>query len=112
MGPPNVDSFGGEMRERKSLKEGEVGGWVMGREIENSWPGNPKFTCFACMQPKLKSAFSYEMGLLHLSVHSLQNLRAPSGPLPYIFKASCMHEWIWVCCCSINLASREKVSVP
>ena len=37
--------------------------------------------------PKLKSAFSYEMGLLHLSVHSLQNLHAPSGPLPYIFKA-------------------------
>ena len=28
----------------------------------------------------LLSAFSYEMGLLHLSMHSLQNLRAPSGP--------------------------------
>ena len=38
--------------------------------------------------PKLKSAFSYEMGQLHLSVHSLQNLRAPSGLLPYTFKAS------------------------
>ena len=36
----------------------------------------------------LKSAFSYEMGLLHLSVHSLQNLCVPSGPLPYIFKAT------------------------
>ena len=27
------------------------------------------------------------MGLLHLSVHFLQNIRAPSGPLPYIFNA-------------------------
>ena len=26
---------------------------------------------------ELKSAFSYEMGLLHLSVHSLQNLCVP-----------------------------------
>ena len=32
--------------------------------------------------PKLKSAFSYEMDL---SVHSLQNLRAESGPLPYTY---------------------------
>ena len=47
---------------------------------------------FPLIPPMLRHFFSRGqvyaqkcMGLLHLSVHYLQNLRALSGPLPYIF---------------------------
>ena len=42
--------------------------------------------------PKLKSAFSYEMGLLHLSGYSLQNLCARSGSLPDLSRPPSQNE--------------------
>ena len=56
------------------------------KDFANNFPHSFSQEVKFMLLPKLKSAFSYEMGLSHLSVHSLQNLRGLSGPLPYIFK--------------------------